>query len=206
MNLLENLFKETIETFHLSKEELKETAEFNFDVYDMRGFESIRGVFRIAQALSEVGFTEFAFMKGKGLADLRAIKDGQPWVIEVKTLVLQTKAKKIEFNGTAEVLDIDKFQPESGRVEEYVENVSRQIAGNLIGKARQLLLETTKGGCEAKKMIGLVVNLLAGDFLDYQNLGHVYARFCGQFDKWEKNYLDDVDALAFLTYQLHLFP
>src|SRR5258708_31395656 len=127
MSRLEEMFARTMKTFGLSKEELKARAEFNFDVYDMKGFESVRAVFRLANALSEVDFTQFAFLKGKGLADLSAIKDGKPWFIEVKALVLQTKPEEFEFNGTAEILRVDKFQPKSRRIEEYVETVTRQI-------------------------------------------------------------------------------
>jgi len=206
MGCLEELFARTMKTFGLSKEELKAKAEFNFDVYDMRGFESVRAVFRLANALSEAGFTQFAFLKGKGLADLRAIRDGQPWFIEVKTLVLQTKPKEFDVNGTTESLEVDKFQPESCSTDEYMEKVSKQIAGNLIGKARQQLLETVKEEGEAKKMVGLVVNLFAVDFfLDDEHLTHLHARLRGKFTGWEKNYLADIDALAFLTAHLYLF-
>jgi len=206
MGRLEELFARTMKTFGLSKEELRAKAEFNFDVYEMKGFESVRAVFRFANALSEIGFTQFAFLKGKGLADLRAIKDGQPWFIEVKTLVLQTKPKEFNVNGAREVLEVDKFQPESCSIDEYVEKVCRQVAGNFIEKARQQLLDTIKKEGEAKKMVGLIVNLFAGDFfLDDENLIQVHARLRGQFNGWEKDYLADVDALAFLTNHLYVF-
>ncbi len=164
MERLEDLFARTMRTFGLSKEELKAQAEFNFDVYDMRGFESVRGVFRLANALSEIGFTKFEFLKGEGLADLTAIKDGQRWFIEVKTLVLQTKAEEIDVNGTMEVLEVDKFQPASRSIAEYADTVSKQVAGNLIEKARKQLLETVEKQGEAKKMVGIVLNLFAADF------------------------------------------
>lgn len=206
MRGLEELFARTMKTFGLSKEELKAEAEFNFDVYDMRGFESVRAVFRLANALSGVGFTQLAFLKGNGLSDLTAIKDGHRWFIEVKTLVLQTKPEEFDVNGTIESLEVDKFQPKTCSITEYVERVSRQIAGNLIEKARQQLIETVKKEGEAKKMVGLVVNLFAGDFfLDADNLNQVYARLHGNWAGWEKNYLADLDALAFLTSQLYLF-
>ena len=206
MGRLEELFDRTMKTFGLPKEELKAQAEFNFDVYDTKGFESVRAVFRLANALSEVGFTQFAFLKGNGLADLCAIKDGQPWFIEVKTLVQQTKPKEFTVNGTTEPFEVDKFQPESCSTNEYMENVSKQVAGNPIEKARQQLLETVKKKGEAKKMVGLVVNLFAIDFfLDAEHLGDVHARLCGKFDGWKKNYLADIDALALLTSQLYLF-
>jgi hypothetical protein len=206
MGRLEEIFAKTMKTFGLSNEELKAKAGFNFDVYDMTGFESVRGVFRLANALSEFGFTQFGFLKGKGLADLSAIKDGQRWFIEVKTLVLQTKPKEFDVNGTRETLEVDKFQPETCAIEEYVEAVSKQIAGNPIEKARQQLIETLKKEGEAKKMVGLVVNLFAADFfLDAENLSQVYARLRGKLTGWEKDYLADIDALAFLTSELHLF-
>lgn len=206
MGRLEELFARTMKTFGLSKEELKAKAEFNFDVYDMKGFESVRAVFRLAYALSEVGFTQFALLEGKGLSDLTAMKDGQRWFIEVKVLVLQTKPQEFEVNGTTEILRVDKFQPKTCSIAEYVERVSRQIAGNPIEKARQQLIETVKKQGEAKKMVGLVLNLFAGDFfLDAENLGQVYDRLRGKWTSWEKNYLADLDALAFLTSQLYLF-
>jgi hypothetical protein len=206
MKLLEDLFARAMTTFDLSKEELKAKANFNFDVYDMTGFESTRAVFRLANDLSGVGFAKFSFLIGKGLADLTAMQDGQRWFIEVKTLVLQTKAKEFDLNGTAETFEIDKFQPANCSIEEYVEKVSKQIAGNLIEKARQQLLDTIEKEGQAKKMVGLVVNLLAADlFLDAENLNQVYARLSGNFPKWEKNYLADLDALAFLTGQIYVF-
>jgi hypothetical protein len=205
MGRLEELFAKAMETFRLSKEELKAQAEFNFDVYDIEGFESARAVFRLANALSEAGFTQFAILKGKGLADFRAMNNGQRWFVEVKTLILQTKPKKFDVNGTTETLDVDKFQPKSCSTEEYVEKISRRIAGNLIEKARQQLLETVKREGEARKMVGLVVNLFAIDFfLDAEHLSDVHARLRGKFTDWEKNYLADVDTLAFLTGQLYL--
>jgi len=151
---LEEFFAKTMGTFGLSKEELKAKADFNFGVYDMKGFESVRGVFRLANALSENGFTQFAFLKGKGLADLKAVKDAQEWLIEVKTLVLQTKPHEFKTNGPIAVLPVDKFQPENNRIEDYVEKVSMQIAGNLVEKARQQLIDTVKKEGEAllKKM------------------------------------------------------
>src|SRR6266478_3294032 len=51
MKVLEDLFARTMKTFGLSKEELKVKPNFNFDVYDMTGFESTRAVFRLANAL-----------------------------------------------------------------------------------------------------------------------------------------------------------
>jgi hypothetical protein len=206
MGRLEELFGGTMKIFSLSKEELKAKAEFNFDVYDMKGFESIRAVFRISRALSEVGFREFAFLRGKGLADLKATRDDQRWFIEVKALVLQTRQKEFNVNGATETFGVDRFQPESCNVEEYVERVSRLIAGNPIEKARQQLLDTVKKEGEAKKMVGLVVNLFAGGFfLDAENLERVYDRLRGNFDGWEKNYLADIDALTILTDYLYLF-
>jgi hypothetical protein len=206
MNRLEEIFARTIKTFGTSKEELKAKAEFNFDVYDMKGFESVRAVFRLANALSEVGFTKFEFLKGKGLADLAATWDGQRWFIEVKTLVLQTKPKEFAVDGTTETLEVDKFQPESCSSTEYAERVSKQVAGNLIGKARQQLLDTVEKHGDAKKMVGLVLNLFAADLLlDADNLCQIDARLRGKFTGWEKNYLTDVDALAFLTSELYVF-
>jgi hypothetical protein len=206
MKRLEALFARTMKTFDLSKEELKAKANFNFDIYDMTGFESTRAVFRLANALSDVGFARFSFLIGKGLADLKAMQDDQRWFIEVKTLVLQTKAKEFDVNGTAEIFEIDKFQPETCSIEEYVEKVSKQIAGNLIEKARQQLLDTIEKEGQAKKMVGLVVNLFSADlFLDPENLNQVYARLSGKFLNWEKNYLADLDALAFLTGQIYVF-
>ena len=203
MGLLEELFCRTMGTFGLSKEELKTNSEFNFDAYGMTGFESVRAVFRLANALSEVGFTQFAFLRGTGLADLEAMENGHRWFIEVKTLVLQTKPPTFAAQG-AEILRVDKFQPNTNRIEEYVETVSRQITGNLIEKARQQLIETLKKKGKAKRMVGLVVNLLAADFLD-ENLDQVHARLCGKFPGWEKNYLTDLDAVVFFTGRLHLF-
>jgi hypothetical protein len=100
----------------------------------------------------------------------------------------------------------DKFQPESCAIKEYVEKVSKQIAGNLIEKARQQLLDTIEKEGKAKKMVGLVLNLFAADlFLDAENLNQVHARLSGKSPDWEKNYLADLDALAFFTSQLYLF-
>jgi hypothetical protein len=207
MGRLEELFAVTLKIFGLSKEELKAQAHFNFDVYDMEGFESTRAVFRLAKALNEVGFEEFAFLRGKGLADLKASKESQPWFIEVKTLVFQSRPKEFKANGSTEIFQVDKFQPESCNIEEYVEKVCRQIVGNVIGKAGQQLLDTVKKEGEARKMVGLVVNLFAGDFyLQDENLSDIYSRLCGKFTGWEKNYLADIDALAFLTGQLYMFP
>lgn len=207
MTALEKLFAETMKTFGLSKEELKAKADFNFDVYDMTGFESIRAEFRIANALGEKGFAEFAFLKKKGLADLTAMKDGQRWFIEVKTLVLQTRSKSFSIEETTEIFKIDKFQPESCSTHDYIERVAKQIAGDPIQKARQQLLETVTREGQANKMIGFVVNLFATDFfLDADHLSDLRARLVGNFTGWEKNYLADVDALAFLTSQeLYLF-
>lgn len=207
MGRLEGLFATTIKTFGLSKEELKAQADFNFDVYDMTGFESVRAVFRLANALSQVGFTEFAFVRGKGLCDLKATKSDQPWFIEVKTLVLQTKSRESNVNGATEILAVDKFQPKTSSIADYVETISKQITGNLIGKARTQLMETAKQEGEAKKMVALVLNLFAADFfLDRDNLSAVYTRLRGELgEEWAKNYLADVDRLAFLTNQLYVF-
>jgi hypothetical protein len=181
-------------------------AHFNFDVYDPEGFESVRGVFRIANALSEVGFTEFVLLGGTGLADLKATKDSQRWYIEVKTLVLQTKRHKFKTNGAIIVLPVDKFQPDTNRIDDYVETVSRQIVGNDIEKARKQLISTVEKQGEGKKMIALVVNLFAaGFFLDAGNMENINARLRGKFNGWEKDYLVDIDALASLTDKIYLF-
>ena len=207
MRRLEEFFANTMKTFGVSKEGLKAKAEFNFDVHNPIGFESVRAVFRIANSLSEAGFTQFAFLQGEGLADLTAMRDGQRWFIEVKTLVLQTKPREFRsIYGTTDILPVDKFQPDTNSVEDYVERVSRQIAGNLIGKARQQLIDTVEKQGEGKKMIGLVVNLFAaGFFMDTGNMEALYKRLLGKCEGWEKNYLVDVDALAFLTGELYLF-
>jgi hypothetical protein len=152
MRRLEEFFANTMKTFGVSKERLKAKAGFNFDVYDPIGFESVRPAFRIANSLSEAGFTQFAFLQGEGLADLTAMRDGQRWFIEVKTLVLQTKPREFRsIYGKKDILPVDKFQPDTNSVEDYVERVSRQIAGNLIGKARQQLIDTVEKQGEGKK-------------------------------------------------------
>jgi len=203
---LENLFSGAMAIFGLTKEELGARAAFNFGVYDMEGFESVRAVFRVAVALSREGFTGFRFLGGTGLADLGATKNGQQWFIEVKTVVLQTKPQTIEFGGRTETLIVDKFQPASRNVSEYVETVSKLIAGNHIQKARTQLQNTVKQLGAAKKMIAIVVNLFAASlFLDCANLDEVVARLRGKRSLWEIDYLSGIDAFAFLTDHLHLF-
>ncbi len=206
MGGLEALFARTMKTFGLPKEGLKAKSEFNFDVYDMEGFESVRAVFRVANSLSDVGFTQFHFLGGTGLADLGAAKNGQQWFIEVKTVVLQTKPQVIEFGGKSETLIVDKFQPASRNIAEYVETVSKLLAGNHIQKARTQLLNTVKQLGAAKKMAAISVNLFAAPFfLDCANLDEVVARLCGKRSGWEIDYLSEIDALAFLTDRLRLF-
>ncbi len=206
MGGLEDLFSKTMGIFGLSKEELGVKTGFNFNAYDMAGFESVRAVFRVAIALSEVGFTQFRFLGGTGLADLGAAKNGQQWFIEVKTLVLQTKPQEIEFGGKTDTLIVDRFQPSSRSIAEYVETVSKLIAGNHIQKARKQLLNTVKQLGAAKKMTAIAVNLFAAPFfLDCENLKEVVARLRGRRSGWEIDYLSEIDALAFLTDHLHLF-
>jgi hypothetical protein len=144
MGRLEELFARTMKTFGLSKEELKGRAEFNFDVYDMKGFESCRAVFRVANALSEAGFTQFTFLREAGLADLAAMKDDQRWFVEVKTLVLQTKPQEFDVDGKKEIYIVDKFQSKSHNIADYVESVSRLIAGSHVQEARRQLLRTVE--------------------------------------------------------------
>jgi hypothetical protein len=101
-----------------------------------------------------------------------------------------------------DILPVDKFQPDTNSVEDYVEKVSRQIAGNLIGKARQQLIDTVEKQGEGKKMIGLVVNLFAaGFFMDAGNMEALYKRrFRCKCEGWEKNYLgDDFPYFIFST-------
>lgn len=205
---LEELFAKAMKTFGLSKEQLKVQADFNFDVFEMTGFESARGVFRLANALAkDAVFAQLAFLRGKGLCDLTAMRDGQRWFIEVKTLILQTKAQKFPVNGATEILYVDKFQPATNSIADYVETVTKQIAGNLIEKARQQLIDTANKLGEGRKMVAVVVNLFAADvFLDGDNLAEVYAKLCGKSHGWDKNYLADLDYLAFLTDKLYLFP
>jgi hypothetical protein len=205
MKLLEDLFDQTMKTFRLEKEQLKTKSEFNFDTYDQRGFESVRGVFRFSNAAAEKGFTDFAFVAGEGLADLEAKKDGERWFIEVKTLVVQLKERTINVGSGTEVLVVDKFQPDSNKISDYVEIVSRQIAANLVGKARNQLSNTVKQKGEAKKMIALVINLFGADFLGVENLKAIHARLGGRLEGWELDYLEGVDALAFLTSTLYIF-
>jgi len=206
MGLLEEIFARTMITFGLSEEELKAEAEFNFDVYNMKGFESARAVFRLANALSEVGFSQFTFLRDEGLADLAARKDNQRWFIEVKTLVFQTKPQEFEIEGMVEVFSVDKFQPDTCNIADYIERIFRQIAGNPIEKARQQLLQTARMKGDAKKMVAIVVNLLAaGFFLEADNLRHLEAYLRGRVNGLEKDYLLGIDALAFLTNQLYLF-
>ena len=177
MGGLEDLFSRTMGIFDLSKEALGVKAGFNFNVYDMDGFESVRAVFRVAIALSEVGFRQFRFLGGTGLADLGATKNEQQWFIEVKTLVLQTKPQEIEFGGKTQALIVDKFQPASRNIAEYVETVSKVIAGNHIQKARKQLLNTVKELGAAKKMAAIALNLFAAPFfLDCENLKEVVGR------------------------------
>ncbi len=183
---LEELFDRTMKIFVLTKEELKASAEFNFDVYDPTGFESVRAVFRLAVALSEVGFSHFAFLKGNGMADLSAVEKGNPWIIEVKTLVLQTKEEEFEVDGAIEILAVDKFQPETRRIADYQEKVSRQMVGNLVPKARQQLLDTANARGEARKMVAIVINLFAADFfLDADGLGQMSERLRGRWNGWD---------------------
>ena len=206
MDGLEVLFSRTMGIFGLSREELAAKAGFNFNVYDFEGFESVRAVFRIANALLEVGFNQFRFLGGTGLADLGATKNGQQWFIEVKTVVLQVKPQVIEFGGKTETLTVDKFQPASRNIAEYVETVSKLIAGNHIQKARTQLLNTVKHLGDAKKMAAIVVNLFAAPFfLDCGHFEEVVARLRGKRSPWEVDYLSEIDALAFLTDHLHLF-
>jgi hypothetical protein len=205
MGALEMLFIRAMEIFGLSQEALKAQAGFNFDVYDVGGFESVRAVLRVASALSEAGFSQFKFLRGMGLADLEATKEGQRWFIEVKTLILQTKEQAITVNGKPEILIVDKFQPRSHKIEDYVETVSRLLAGNHIQKASDQLRKTVMKLGDAKKMTAIAVNLLAaGFFLDCGNLSEVEARLRGKRDGWDLDYLSDLDALAFLTDQPYI--
>ena len=174
----------------------------------MEGFESVRGVFRVANVLlKEAGFTQFRFLGGTGLADLEATKDGQRWFIEVKTLILQTKPQVIQLDGgKTESLIVDKFQPDSRNIAEYVLTVSKLLAGNHIPKARSQLLNTVRQLGDAKKMAAIAVNLFAASlFLNSGNLQEVTARLRGKRSGWGKDYLENVDALAFLTDNLYLF-
>ncbi len=206
MGGLEDLFSRTMGIFGLSKEDLGVKAGFNFNAYDMDGFESVRAVFRVAIALSDVGFTQFRFLGGTGLADLGATENGQQWFIEVKTLVLQTKPQEIEFGGKTQALIVDKFQAASRNIAEYVETVSKVIAGNHIQKARKQLLNTVKELGAAKKMAAIALNLFAAPFfLDCENLKEVVGRLRGRRSGWEVDYLSEIDALAFLTDHLHVF-
>lgn len=206
MDLLEQMFKRALQNFSLSRDEVKRECGFNFDAYDMTGFESVRGVFRMVNALSERGFAEFAFIQGKGLADLQANKSSERWFIEVKTLVLQTKPHEIEFNGKKEILTVDKLQPKSNNIGEYVESATKLIAGNHIEKARNQLLNTIQKLGSAKTMVALAVNLFAADFfLDTDNLSEVVEKLRGKREGWGKDYLSPVDELAFLTDVLHVF-
>jgi len=101
--------------------------------------------------------------------------------IEVKAVVLQTKPQVIEFGGKTETLTVDKFQPASPSVEEYVETVSRLIAGNHIQKARTRLLSTVKDLGAGKKMAAIAVNLFAAPFFPgCANLEEVVARLRGK--------------------------
>ena len=208
MGGLEKLFADAIKVFGLSKEQLKAQADFNFDVFDMTGFEGQRGVFRLANALAQdAGFSEFAFLKGDGLCDLTAMKDGEQWYIEIKTLILQTKEREFRVKGGTEILNVDKFQPESNNIADYVEAVTKKIAGSFIERARQQLIETAKKKGEGKKMVALVVNLFAAEFfLDRENCAQVYANLSGKSHGWEKNYLAALNSSAFLTDKLYLFP
>ena len=204
---LEQLFSRTMETFGLSKEDLKRKAEFNFDVYDIRNFESVRAVFRFANALSEVGFTNFVLIVAQGLADFMATRGGQRWFVEVKALVLQTKPQEFEIAGKIGTFTVDKFQPESRNTADYVENVSRLLARRHVPDARQQLLRTVEKMGAGKKMAAIVVNLFLVDFIDPDCLRLVETRLSGKAGgEWGINYLADIDALVFLTNQLYPFP
>lgn len=207
MRRLEDIFAKTMKTFGLSREELKGRAEFNFDIYEPRNFESQRGVFRFANALCKEGFKDFVLL-GPGLADFMTKKDGQLWFVEVKTLVLQTKPQEFEVDGVRETFTVDKFQPESRNSADYVETVSSLVAIKHMEEARGQLRRTVEKMGPGNKMAAIVVNLFAADcFLDAGNLGQVEARLHGKSGgKWQINYLADIDALSFLTNQLYLFP
>ncbi len=169
-----------METFGLSKEDLKRKAEFNFDVYDIRNFESVRAVFRFANALSEVGFTNFVLIVAQGLADFMATRGGQRWFVEVKALVLQTKPQEFEIAGKIGTFTVDKFQPESRNTADYVENVSRLLARRHVPDARQQLLRTVEKMGAGKKMAAIVVNLFLVDFIDPDCLRLVETRLSGK--------------------------
>ncbi len=112
----------------------------------------------------------------------------------------------IEFGGTTETLIVDKFQPASRSIAEYVETVSKLIAGNHIQKARTQLLNTVKHLGAAKKMAAIAMNLFAAPFfMDCENLKEVVTRLRGRRSGWEIDYLSEIDALAILTDHLHLF-
>jgi len=140
------------------------------------------------------------------VADLVARKGGERWFIEVKTLVLQTKPQVITLGGKTETLVVDKFQPESRSIADYVETVARLLAGNHVQKTRTQLLKTVELLGSGKKMAAIAVNLFAAQFfLDCGNLIEIVAKLRGNGKGWQTNYLSAIDGTVFLTDRLHLF-
>lgn len=204
MNLLEGFFEKGLKILGKSKEELRARSEFNFDKYNPQNFESARAVLRIAIALSQNGFTNIRLIDGDGLADLRAEGGGETWFIEVKTLILQLKVEEFDFEGKKFRLEVDKFQPESSNVAEYVDTFSRWVADR-VQKGRSQLQATKAKLGPGKTMIAVVANWFNADyFLDEESVRGAWARLQGAFEGWEKNYLDGIDAFAVLTGELRV--
>jgi len=111
----------------------------------------------------------------------------------------------VTLGGKTETLVVDKFQPESRNIADYVETVSRLLAGNHIQKARIQLLKTVGQFGPGKKLAAIAVNLFAAQFfLDCGNLVEIVARLRGNRKGWQTNYLSDINGMVFLTDHLHI--
>ena len=207
MTLLEGMFTGGLAVLDVPQEALQRRPEFNLGRYNLENFESARGILRLVVALSKEGFSEIRLLDGPGLADLRAKRDGVDWYVEAKTLILQTKTLRRQFEGREYELVVDKFQPRSCNIAEYIQNLTRALASEEIPKARAQLLNTEEELGQGRKMAAIVVNWFAADvFLEEGHLREVYIRLRGKANGWEKDYLAEIDALAFLTNRLFVLP
>ena len=191
MERLETLFSRSLEILGIPKEELQDSLEFNLKSYDIRNFESTRGLLRFIVRLPSLGYSRIRILTGKGLADLEFYSERQRWFAEVKTPTLQY--------GVREGLTVDKHQPESCNIAEYVDNVTRFLADGRVSRARKHLCSTREQLGPAETMIGIVLNwLAAGFFLEIAHINDIYESLRGRRPNWEHDYLQDIDCMAFL--------
>ena len=176
----ESIFKAALDALGVSKEDLKDREEFNFDSGDASNLESAIGLLRAVEALRLLNFLNITLLKPPG-ADIFCEKSGQRVCCEVKTITKQSTPRTGYF---------------------FADQVYEKILENIDKARAQLDRSAKEHGCAVKMFVSVSNWFDQAIYLDQQDYQYIVNRLEKDHLAGEGNFVESlkgVDCVLFAT-------